>query len=187
VSFQSDPDFPSSIKYHRYRSAQIELFQSLFQDYSKFSITKETDRTVAIDSLATALAGREALDTKVCYGIFERYLHRSLLWQPAQNIPLRQISYPDGKAPPSWSWMAYHWQIQYLRSVKFGDVEWDKSVRIVNIKASDEARKPENDGYVLEARVRRLQGCNITPESAGHVVWDEKDNEVGRLWFDTEP
>jgi hypothetical protein len=68
LGFQSDPEFPKSIK-RRSTSAKIELFQSLFTNYSKFEITVKTDRPVAILSLAKALA--EALNTKVHYGIFE--------------------------------------------------------------------------------------------------------------------
>jgi hypothetical protein len=112
LSFQSDPEFPHSIR-ERSKQAQIKLFQSLFADYSNLGITEPRDRPVAIDLLAMALAN--ALDTNVRYGIFECFLHRSLLWQWAQNIPLRQISYDAGKAPPSWSWMAYHGPIQYLQ------------------------------------------------------------------------
>jgi hypothetical protein len=174
LSFQSDPEFPRSIN-ARSREAQVQLFQSLFTDYSKLGITEKTDRPVAILSLAEALA--EALDTKVYYGIFERFLHRSLLWQPARNTPLTQINYkaPPSKAPPSWSWMAYHGQIQYLPlPIQFEDVQWDDSVRLVKVKANDAATSPEDDGYVLEARVRR-------------VVLDGKDNEVGQLYFDTQP
>jgi hypothetical protein len=178
LSFQSDPEFPRSIN-RRSVSAQIELFQSLFTNYSKFGITEKTDRPVAIESLAKALA--KALKTKVHYGIFEIYLHRGLLWQPAQNT-LTQISY-DGKAPPSWSWMAYHGQIQYL-PIKFGDVEWDRSLRLVEVKASDAATSPEDDGCVLEARVRRLRDYEIKSEG---VMLDEEDNEVGRLYLDTQP
>jgi hypothetical protein len=179
LSFQSDPEFPRSI-YYRSQTAQAELFQSLFADYSKFGITKEEDRPVAIESLAKALAN--ALETKVSYGIFERFLYRSLLWQPAQNT-LTQIPY-NGKAPPSWSWMAYHGQIKYLQ-VGFGDVEWDISVRFVDALRFAKALRfviPSN--YVLKARVRRLRDCKIKLEG---VIFDEWDNEVGQLYFDTQP
>lgn len=78
--------------------------------------------------------------------------------------------------------MAYHGQIQYLPS-GYGDVEWDRSVRLVEVKASDAATSPENDSYVLEARVRRLRDCKIKPKG---VVLGE-DNEVGHVYFDTQP
>jgi hypothetical protein len=172
VSFQSDPEFPRSIK-TRSREAHFLLVQSLFADYSKLGITEKTDRPVAILSLAEALA--EALGTKVHYGIFECFLHRSLLWQPARNTPLTQIGYKT--PPPSWSWMAYPGQIQYL-PIKFTGVEWDNSVRLVKVKAkvkaNDATTGPEDEGYVLEARVRG-------------VMLDGKDNEVGQLYFDTQP
>jgi hypothetical protein len=182
LSFQSDPEFPRSIK-NRSRSAQIRLFQSLFADYSELNLTYAADRPVAIESLAKALAN--ALHTEVHCGIFECFLHRSLLWQRAQNT-LTQISYPASKAPPSWSWMAYHGQIQYLPK-EYGDIEWDNSVRLVEVKASDAATSPEDNGYVLEARVRRLRDCKMKPEGAKGVILDEEDNEVGQLYFDTQP
>jgi hypothetical protein len=172
-SFQSDPDFPSSIVY-RSIFAQTELVQSLFTDYSGFGITKEEDRPVAIESLAKVLA--KVLDTKVSYGIFECFPHRNLLWQPAQNT-LTQIPY-NGKAPPSWSWMAYHGQIKYLQ-LGSDNVEWDISVRFV-----DALRFAIPSNYVLKARVRRLRDCKIKLEG---VIFDEGDNEVGQLYFDTEP
>jgi hypothetical protein len=153
-------------------------------DYSKLDLTQRTDKPVAIGSLAKALAN--ALRTEVRYGIFKCFLHRSLLWQPAQDT-LTQIDYktPPSKSPPSWSWMAYHGHIQYLPIV-FGDVEWDNRVRLVEVKASDSAIL-EDDGYVLEARVRRLRDCKVGPEGAKRVILDEEDNEVGQLDFDTQP
>lgn len=179
LSFRSDPEFPCSLE-NRSALAQNGLLESLFADYSNLGLTYPTDRPVAIDSLARALAS--ALNTNVRYGIFEHFLHRSLLWQP-QNIPLRQITYAAGKAPPSWSWMAYHGQIQYLQNLEYGGVEWDSSVRLVKAKAGDEATSPENNSYVLEARVKRLQDCKIKPKG---VIYDKEDNEVGYLYFDTQ-
>ncbi len=85
--------------------------------------------------------------------------------------------------PPSWSWMVYHGQIQYLQ-LEFGKVEWDHSVRFMNDKPSDSGTSSENHGHVLEARVRRLQDCKINPKG---VVLDNADNEVGLGYFDTQP
>jgi hypothetical protein len=186
LSFKSGPKFPSSIG-ERSWEAQIELFQSLFADYSKLGLTEPTDRSVAIESLAVAMA--EAVEIEVYYGIFRgRFFHRglslnrSLLWQPAENAPLTQIAYPAGKEPPSWSWMAYHGPIQYLQ-IEFGYVEWDGSVRLVKVKTSDAATSPENDDYVLEARVRRLRDCKTKG-----VIVDGENNEVGHrdLNFETQ-
>ena len=72
--------------------------------------------------------------------------------------------------------MVYHGQIQYL-PIKFGDVEWDDSVRLVKVKAkvkaNDAATGLEDERYVLEARMRR-------------VMFEGKDNEVGQLYFNTQ-
>ncbi|KAG4430240.1 hypothetical protein IFR05_014282 [Cadophora sp. M221] len=180
LSFQSDPEFPRSIR-SRYLFAQIKLFQSLFTSYSTFGITDRTDRPVAIESLAKALA--KALDTVVYYGIFECFLHRSLMWQPAQNASLEKIAYEDNKMPPSWSWMVYHGQIQYLQ-LEIGAVEWDHSVQFMDDKPSDSGTSSDNHGYVLQARVRRMRDCKINSEG---VILDDADNEVGLVHFDTEP
>jgi hypothetical protein len=120
------------------------------------------------------MALANVLSTNVRYGIFESFLHRSVLWQRAQNIPLGQINFAAGKAPPSWSWMAYHGQIEYITPIS---IDWDKSVQIVNA-----SRFIEVD-YVLETRVRRLQNCEIKPEG---VIYDKEHNEVGNLHFDTQ-
>jgi hypothetical protein len=65
--------------------------------------------------------------------------------------------------------MADHGQIQYLQNIQLGGgPEWDSRVQIIN--------------YVLEARVRRLQDCEIKPEG---VIHDQEDNEVRHLYFDT--
>ncbi|KAH8768430.1 hypothetical protein F5883DRAFT_604133 [Diaporthe sp. PMI_573] len=119
LSFRSDPEFPRSIT-QRALAAQIRLFQSLFAGYSNLGLTKETDRPVAIDSLVMALA--DAFVTNVRYGIFERYLHRSLLWRRLQKITKQRISDTAGYKIPSWSWMAYPGQVEYP---EIRDVEWD--------------------------------------------------------------
>ncbi|KAH9203558.1 heterokaryon incompatibility protein-domain-containing protein [Leptodontidium sp. 2 PMI_412] len=179
LSFQSDPEFPRSMRY-RYVVAQIQLFQSLFTNYSTFGITDHTDRPVAIESLAKALA--KALDTVVYYRIFKCFLHRSLMWQPAQNASLEKIDYKDNRMRPSWSWMVYHGQIQYLQ-LEFGEVEWDHSVQFMDDKPSDSGTSSESHGYVLEARVRRLRDCKINSEG---VILDNEANEVGLVHFDTQ-
>ncbi|EXK24269.1 hypothetical protein FOMG_18996 [Fusarium oxysporum f. sp. melonis 26406] len=181
-SFRSDPEFPRSIE-QRSTKAKIDLFQSLLAEYSNLGLTNKTDRPVAIDSLARELA--KAFRTNVRYGIIERYLHRSLLWGMSQNIPKGRASHPAGQALPSWYWMAYSSQIEYLgiRDTEWWGkgVEWDKSVQFVEDKASNPASNPENDGYVLEARVLRTK-----PEGLEQVRRDEKGDEGVHLWFDQE-
>jgi hypothetical protein len=82
--------------------------------------------------------------------------------------------------------MAHHGQIEYL-DLDMRDVEWDRSVRFVEDKASNAVSNQESDGYVLEARVRRLQDCEIKPKDPKHVIRDRMDNEIGHLCFDTQP
>ena len=53
-------------------------------------------------------------------------------------------------------------------------------------KATNETSNLENDGYLLKARVTRIQHCEIKPESLEHVIRNEKGDEVVHLWFDQE-
>lgn len=66
-----------------------------------------------------------AFETQGGYGIFERYLERSLLWKRSERNHFAPIDYPPGKAVPSWSWMAYDGLISYL-DVPFDEVNWSK-------------------------------------------------------------
>ncbi|KAH7360958.1 hypothetical protein BKA65DRAFT_577990 [Rhexocercosporidium sp. MPI-PUGE-AT-0058] len=85
--------------------------------------------------------------------------------------------------PPSWSWMAYDGQIQYLQ-LEAEEVEWDLNVQFMDDKQSDSVTGSDNHRYVLEARVRRLRDCKINSEG---VILDDADNEVGLVHFDTQP
>lgn len=176
-SFRSDPEFPQSIR-ERSANAQIELFQTLFKKYSGLNLTNETDRPIAINSLAMELGA--ALNTNVRYGIFECYLHESLLWQRSQKISDKQIPFKTGEAPPSWSWMSYPWQIRYLSSER---VEWDRHVKLV-------VSNQKNNSYILEARVKRHQDFKIEHDNDDKdgYLWSDKDTneELGHFCFDNK-
>ncbi|KAL6691323.1 heterokaryon incompatibility domain-containing protein [Trichoderma pleuroticola] len=116
----SDSNFPvSSLKYHK--DERIRLIQHINHTYSKLHLTMATDRPKAILGLQTRLA--RAFESNVSYGIYERYLQRTLLWQAEEQGNLSRISYQDGRSPPSWSWMAYTGEIKYLE-IPFEQVHW---------------------------------------------------------------
>jgi len=71
----------------------MEFIHFLFEDYSKRDLTEKTDRAVAAYGLEARIA--RTLTCQSRYGIFERYLHRNLLWQASDN-KMERIKYPTG-------------------------------------------------------------------------------------------
>jgi hypothetical protein len=114
------------------------------------------------------------LETDVSHGVFEKFLHRGLLWHQSGQ-PLERIAFSTHRRVPSWSWMAYSGPIKFANiKLKF---EWENSVKL------------KEDG-VLEARLIQLQlesrGCQAHPtDSRCHEIICKKTDECrGQLWFD---
>jgi hypothetical protein len=59
------------------------------------------------------------------YGIFEKFLHRNLLWR-ANDCQLQKIGYEPPL--PSWTWMAYSGGVKFI-DVSFGEMECIDSIR----------------------------------------------------------
>ncbi|CCF40692.1 hypothetical protein CH063_00363 [Colletotrichum higginsianum] len=125
AAFLGDSDFPNSALGY-FKGARILLFQNLYQTYSALDFTHMTDRSIAIKGLEERLV--KAFNTKGGFGIFERYLHRSLLWQRDSESALVHITHPPGRHIPSWSWMAYSGRISYLEA-PFDRIEWQDHVQ----------------------------------------------------------
>ena len=150
MPFLGDPYFP------RYQSLQkssdeVKLFQSLFERYSRLGITESTDRPLAAFGLEQRMAAAFATTSR--YGVFERYLHRSLLWRRADAARMSRIRYPEGEGVPSWSWMAYDGRIEYL-GIGAEEVEWSDDVFLAD------------DGALLRAPVRRFKNCATIRDGA---------------------
>ena len=122
--FMLDPNFPNRLLSSG-PARTMEFIHFLCEDYSKRGLTVKTDRYVAISGLVARIAG--ALKCRSRYGIFERYLHRNLLWQAFDN-QMERIEYP-GREVPSWSWMAYTGGIQFME-IEWGVVEWIDSLHL---------------------------------------------------------
>ncbi|KAE9377311.1 HET-domain-containing protein [Stipitochalara longipes BDJ] len=124
ANFLGDNLFPKSALKHPETNIN-RLYQMLYEDYSKLRLTNRTDRPIAIYGLEWRLAA--AFETVGRNGIFDRYLHRSLLWQRSEDNVLERISYDPNQVVPSWSWMAYNGHITYM-TIPYGEVEWTKSI-----------------------------------------------------------
>jgi hypothetical protein len=180
-SFWSDPEFPMSLR-RRAVTASIELFQLLFKKYSNSCLTEMTDKPIAVKSLASALA--EAIGhCQVENGIFDQppFLQRSLLWYRDKNIVDCHDQGPSDSGcdtdyrinfqntnisqPQTWSWMAYHGSIDYL---KVGDdVEWNMSVTLSKPTADSSKTTADSSRILLTCRVVKLELEAVEPKQEG--------------------
>jgi hypothetical protein len=122
-SFLGDSNFPYSLAGTQYvKGKKIKLWQGLYEQYSSMALTFPVDRPVAIRGLEKRLI--RALDTIGGYGVFDKFLHRGLLWERA-GPNLKRIEFPNERYRPipSWSWMAYDGSIRYME-IPGGQVSW---------------------------------------------------------------
>lgn len=127
--FLLDPKFPDHLLLSGY-SRTVNFIHFLFEDYSRRGLTQKTDRIVAISGLEARIA--RVLKCENRYGVFERFLHRNLLWKPSNEEKLVRISYGNQKVP-SWSWMAYNGGIQFVE-VALVDVKWIDNLQFDNMR-----------------------------------------------------
>lgn len=78
---------------------------------------------------------KRTFETQGDYGILEQYLERSLLWQAADGGgTMRKIAYPQNRAVPSWSWMAYTGPISYM-DIPFSETTWSEDTFVNPFKS----------------------------------------------------
>ncbi|PHH59925.1 hypothetical protein CDD81_2384 [Ophiocordyceps australis] len=139
----------------------FSIFRDVFAKYSGLSLTRKTDRLVAVAGLEHRLSN--FFDTISIYGIVRDFFPESLLWRRSQRERLESlIDFNDDvaswrikvKKVPSWSWMAYTGEISYatIPSDKFN---WTCGINFV---FSQEFR------VMLEAPLAQFsQSCRIEP------------------------
>ncbi|KAF2180771.1 HET-domain-containing protein [Zopfia rhizophila CBS 207.26] len=115
--FTLDPNFPNRLLRSGKRRT-LNCISFLLKDYSKRHLTYPTDRRVAMSGLEDRIA--RGLKCRSRYGIFQKYLPRTLLWH-ASNDKMKKIAYDYHM--PSWSWMVYSGGIELL-DVTLGTVDW---------------------------------------------------------------
>jgi hypothetical protein len=151
----------------------VELIHFLFQDYSNRGLTEPTDRRVAATGLEARIAG--ALHCSSKYGIFEKHLHRNLLWQTSDKQTER-IAYTNNQEVPSWSWMACSGGIEFME-IRAGSVSWVKAL----------AFETKCDSAALIADVGRFLYCTMKLEDDRCIVLDiSTNNEAGWIRYDIE-
>ncbi|KAI0022818.1 HET-domain-containing protein [Xylariomycetidae sp. FL0641] len=167
-----DADFPKcALDY--YRDGRIVLFQKLYAMYSKLDFTQPSDRSMGILGLERRLA--RTYETEGDFGVFKRYLQRSLLWKREGDGSLSPIQYPDERAIPSWSWMAYAGGIAYAEA-PFGGVDWNENTCVdfetdpLRHATRMRAQKPSPE---IIAEVRDFNTGDQTSEIRELLTFDE--------------
>lgn len=102
--------------------------------------------------------------------MFDAYLHRSLLWQRADD-PLSPIEEFRGAPAPSRSWMAHTGTIRYL-DVPLGRVRWSRDV-ISPFSKSGEARNGGGDRDAAAAPELEAPVWGLTGARGGRTVMDD--------------
>jgi hypothetical protein len=179
AAFLGDPNFPQ-ITMSATQGEKIIRFQNLYKMYSGLAFSNPCDRPVAVDGIQNRLL--RAFGTRGGFGIFDEdvksgqrgLLRRSLLWHRAPNAELTRINFSPSRAleVPSWSWMAYMGEIDYLK-LDFGKVEWEY------------LRSPWSGG-VGDSLLTTSRGGNIAlTGEAQDITFDAAVQHTGKVYFDS--
>lgn len=164
-----DPNFPNRLLESGHQRT-MEFIHFLFEDYSKRELTEETDRAVAISGLEARIA--RALRCQRRYGIFQRYLHRNLLWRTSDN-KMKQIK-DKSQNVPSWSWMAYNGGIQFM-DIPFGTVDW-----------IDNLRFDKGHELALITDVGEFRDCTMELDGKDYAILDFSSTKRGWIQYDVK-
>jgi hypothetical protein len=106
------------------------------------------------------------------HGVFEKYLHRNLLWH-ASDLKLQKIEHES--YIPSWSWMACSGGVQFI-DIETGSVSW------VNALAFD----AERNSAALVADVGIFRQVTLKLEGSRYMVSNFFGREKGWIQYDLE-
>ncbi|CAN9327746.1 unnamed protein product [Alternaria alternata] len=133
VAFLGDAHFPDkATQVDTTRGSQIDLWESLFKDYSGLEISTATDRSIAIEGLITRLSLK--FKSPNLFGLFYSFWGRCLLWRRPQGAaPMTRVLQKRAlnKLAPTWSWMAVHERIDFL-DPEGNKVDWNADVKLPN-------------------------------------------------------
>ncbi|KAJ4295516.1 hypothetical protein N0V90_007529 [Kalmusia sp. IMI 367209] len=174
-----DPDFP----YRLLQAGQqrtVKAIQSLSAEYSTRGLTYNTDRFAAISGLENRIARAKRCEAR--FGIFQTCLHRSLLWQKSGESSMDRIEYKT-QIVPSWSWMAYDGQIQFM-DVPFHEVYWVRSLRFNKRYKYRWLKKTWKCALVTV--ISFFQNCSLEQRGASYAILDSGNTERGWIQYDIE-
>ncbi|CZR58814.1 uncharacterized protein PAC_08706 [Phialocephala subalpina] len=166
ASFLGDAYFPKAAEKY-VKGMRIELFQDLYERYSRLALSFPSDRPIAIKGLEARLL--DTFNTTGGYGLLDRYLHRCLLWQRSGDT-LKRIKPSRGSyLVPSWSWMGYDGPMNYM-AISFGQVSWCHKITSPFEKA--ENRRKSNSHASSTAELEALV-WELTSVPGGQIILDE--------------
>jgi hypothetical protein len=177
--FTLDPSFPQRLL-RAGDERTIDFVQFLSTEYSRRGLTEKTDRCTAISGLESRIAQAKKCETR--FGIFESFLHRSLLWQRTEEQDTDRIDY-GAQIVPSWSWMAYNGSIKFM-DIPFGCVEWVRMLRFnkrYKYRWLNKKWKP-----ALVANISSFRNCSLNRSEAGCAILDSDRAERGVIQYDVE-
>jgi hypothetical protein len=174
-----DPGFPQRLL-RAGNKRTIDFIQFLSTEYSRRGLTEKTDRCTAMSGLESRIS--QAKDCETRFGIFESFLHRSLLWQRTEERDTDRISYKN-QIVPSWSWMAYNGSIDFT-DIPFGRVEWVRSLRFN--KRYKYRRFIKKWKPALVTNVSFFRNCSLRRSEAGCTILDSDGAERGEFQYDVE-
>jgi hypothetical protein len=112
---------------------------------------------------------KHALRCQSRYGIFQKFLHRNLLWRVGDS-QLQEIQYDSPL--PSWTWMVYSGGVKFI-DVGFGKMEWIDSLRF------DEKREE-----AIIASLWAFRDCTLVRCGSYHEVRCPNGATKGRIDYD---
>jgi hypothetical protein len=174
-----DPNFPERLL-DAGDERTIEFIQFLSTEYSRRGLTEKTDRCTAISGLENRIAQAKKCETR--FGIFQSFLHRSLLWQRPEERNTDRIGYKT-QIVPSWSWMAYNGSIQFM-DIAFGKVEWVRSLRFNKRNRYRWFNKKWKPALVTD--ISSFRRCNPERRGTGYAILDLDGAERGWIQYDME-
>ncbi|KAH6625898.1 heterokaryon incompatibility protein-domain-containing protein [Boeremia exigua] len=186
--FMLDPEFPARLLGAFDRDAMLNCIFYLIEEYSKRDITFQRDRPIAISGLEERIA--EALDCESRFCVFERYLHRNLLWMHTDNTKATQ--YHD--SVPSWSWLAGSGPVVFDEEDESGTFELNTSISFHSQRQEalladlgvfvDCILKPRDEKYEQEYQtlyIRDTAGSIKNWLSPDYIFWDS-DGGIKGWW-----
>jgi hypothetical protein len=177
--FMLDPSFPERLL-DAGDNRTIEFIQFLSTEYSGRSLTEKTDRCAAISGLESRIAQAKNCETR--FGIFQSFLHRSLLWQRSEERDTDRIDY-GAQIVPSWSWMAYNGSIEFT-SIPYGEVEWVRGLRFN--ERDEHSGLNEKWKPALVTDINSLRKCNHERRGTGYAILDLDGVKRGWIQYDME-
>jgi hypothetical protein len=164
-----DPQFPKRLLTAGYARI-LEFIQYLSRVFSERQLTHATDRSVAFSGIETRIA--KAINTRSIYGIPEKFMHQTLLWQRSQHGKLNKIEYEKNPVP-SWSWMACSGPIEFAISL---GTEIEGRIDLCFEESQENA--------LLAAEVAKFINCELKGEETTEVQEKGTEKIVGRMRYD---